>query len=173
MTEPTPTAAAAEARAAAGRLVHVWRRIMTDPRGFYADMPQAGGLREPLVFLAACAAVEGLGRVLAGHGLAALPWTVVAVVVGAFVLAAILVLVAQHLFDGRAGFEPTFRAVAYAAAPVVLAWVPRLGVLALLWACFLVVRGLERVQEMGATNAVLSAAIGVGVLLVLGIGLGG
>ena len=66
---------------------------------------------------------------------------------GGFVSAAALTLVAQHLFEGRAGFEPTFRVVAYAAAPIVLFWVPRLWVLALLYGWYLQIRGVERVNE--------------------------
>ena len=28
-----------------------WRRVVTDPRGFFAEMPLAGGLGEPMTFL--------------------------------------------------------------------------------------------------------------------------
>ena len=62
-------------------------------------------------------------------------------------LAAALTLVAQHLFEGRAGFEPVFRVVAYGSAPAVAFWVPLLGAVACLYACYLHVRGIERVQS--------------------------
>src|SRR5581483_1327725 len=148
MALPEPDALAAGARTFAA----TWQRVVTDPRGFFAEMPETGGLRDPAVFLAICAALDGLG-----HGLVTLS-------VAAGVLAALLVLVAQHLLDGHAGFEPTFRAAAYGAAPVVLAWVPRLGVLALVWAAYLTVCGVEHVQQLDRPRAALAVLIAVAVL---------
>jgi hypothetical protein len=153
--------------------VDTWRRVMSDPRGFFADMPQAGGLQEPLAFLAVCAAADAVGTLLVCWRIGAMLGTFVAVVAAAFVAAAALTLVAQHLFDGRAGFEPTFRVVAYAAAPVVFLWLPRLWVIPLLYSWYLQVRGVERVQQFDATRAVLAVAVKSAALLVLAIGLGG
>jgi len=149
--------------------VNAWKRVITDPHGFFADMPQAGGLQEPVVFLTICAAVNAIGHMLVGMNIGVLLLALAGEVLWAFIFAALLVLVAQHLFDGRAGFEPIFRVVAYAAAPTVLAWVPRLGILAMLYCWYLTVRGVERVQQFDATKAVLTVSIGViGLLLVIG-----
>lgn len=150
-----------------------WKRVVTDSRRFFAEMPEVGGLGEPLAFLAVCAGLHALGRLIVTFDVGSAAGAFVAQVVGAGVTAAVLVLVAQHLFDGRAGFEPTFRAVAYAAAPTVVAWVPRLGVLGIVYAWFLVVRGLERVQAFDAVRAALATAIGVAVSMVLLGGLAG
>src|SRR5207249_157545 len=61
------------------------------------------------------------------------------------------------------GFEATFRVVAYAAAPMVLSWLPwRLGVLAVLYGAYLTIIGLERVHAFDATRAVLTVVIGLG-----------
>ncbi|MFN8544819.1 MAG: YIP1 family protein [Candidatus Binatia bacterium] len=140
-----------------------WQRVVTDPKGFFAEMPEAGGLGEPLVFLAICAGLGALGNLVVGLNVGAAAMTVVSQVVGALLVAALFVLIAQHLFDGRAGFEPTFRAVAYAAAPLVFAWIPRLGAVAVVYSWFLMVRGLERVQSFDATRAVMTVAIGIAV----------
>ena len=146
-----------------------WRRVMTDPRGFFATMPETGGLQEPLIFLVICAALNALGHALIGvalrPALAAFLWEMVF----ALLLAVVLVLVAQNLFDGRAGFEPTMRVVAYAAAPMVFLWLPGLGVLARLYSWYLLVRGLERVDAFDAPRAVLTVAVGVAVLFVVGL----
>ena len=150
-----------------------WKRVMTDPSGFFSDMAEVGGLQEPVAFLAICLAIESLGSLLVGRGLGGAVGGFVVGIVWAFVLATLLVLVAQHLFTDRAGFEPTFRVVAYAAAPDVLAWVPRLGVLALLYGLFLAVRGIERVQGFDATRAVLTVLIGVAAVVLVGAALGG
>jgi hypothetical protein len=142
---------------------------MTDPRGFFADMPETGGLTEPLFFLAACAAINAACHLLFGIGLGGFVVLGLGQILGGFLGAALLVLVAQHLFDGRAGFEPTFRVVAYAAAPIVFLWVPRLGPLAWLYAAYLTVRGLERVQGFDTTRAVLTVLIGLIALWLTGV----
>ncbi|HEV7732530.1 MAG TPA: YIP1 family protein [Candidatus Binatia bacterium] len=150
-----------------------WRSVMTDPRAFFAGMPTVGGLNDPLVFLAICAAINAAGVLLVTWSvfatIGAFIWTVAA----GFILAAILTVVTQQLFGGRAGFEPVFRIVAYAMAPAVFFWLPRLGVLAWIYSWYLQVRGLERVQEFDATHAVLSVAVSAFVALVLGAGLRG
>ena len=88
---------------------------------------------------------------------------------GMVVIAAVMTLVTQHLFEGRAGFEPVFRAVAYGAAPSAAFWVPVLGAVAALYACFLHVRGIERVQGLDAVRAILATAIAwVATILVVG-----
>ena len=149
------------------RFTATWRRIMTDPLGFFADLPETGGLGQPTTFLALCAAANAAGHVLVGRGLGGAFAVFFGQVVSAYVASALLVLVAQHLFEGHAGFEPTLRVVAYAAAPAVFLWVPFLGALAWAYGGYLVVRGLERVQGIDTTRAVLSVLLVTGVLFVL------
>ena len=142
---------------------NTWKRVMTDPRGFFADMPEVGGLQAPLAFLGVSAVISAAGHLVMGWGLGGFLRIVLWQVLGAFVSAALYVLVAQHLFGGRAGFEATFRVVAYAAAPMVLSWLPwRLGVLAVLYGAYLTIIGLERVHAFDATRAVLTVVIGLG-----------
>ncbi len=145
---------------------------MSDPRGFFTDMPQVGGLQEPVVFLAVCSALNALGTLLVTWSLGAAIGVFVSVIVAEFVAAAALTLVGQHLFDGRAGFEPVFRVVAYAAAPIVFLWLPVLWVIALLYEWYLQVRGIERVNDFDATTAVLTVAVKSGALLLLAAALG-
>jgi hypothetical protein len=141
-------------------------------RGFFTEMPQAGGLgtaRLP----GRMRGLNALGTLLVGWHLGGAFASFIWLVVGGFVSAAALTLVAQHLFEGRAGFEPTFRVVAYAAAPIVLFWVPRLWVLALLYGWYLQIRGVERVNEFEPTPGVLTVAIKTGALILLAAGLRG
>ena len=152
--------------------VDTWRRVMSDPRGFFGDMAQVGGLQDPLLFLVGIAALNALGTLLLvwslGGAISAFIW----MIVGAFVCAAALTLVAQHLFGGHAGFEPIFRVVAYASAPLVFLWLPILWVFALLYCWYLEIRGVERVNEFEATPAVLTVAITIGVLFLIAHALG-
>src|SRR5262249_11841019 len=143
------------------------------PRSCFRARAQAGGRREPLAFLAGCAALDAVGTLLVSWRVGTVIGTFIAVIASAFVAAAALTLVAQNLFDGRAGFEPTFRVVAYATAPIVFLSVPRRSVLAPLYCCDLRVRGVERVQQFDTSRAVLAVAVKTVVLLVLAVGLRG
>jgi hypothetical protein len=161
-----------EARTAVAGFAATWRRVMTDPRGFFADMPENGGFAAPLTFLAVCAAINALGHLLLLLGPGAMIAAFVGQIIGAFVVAAAFVIVAQNLFEGRAGFEPTFRVVAYASAPSVFFWIPVLGMLAWIYAAYLTIRGLERVQRIDTTRALLTVAVGIVVVMLLGFALG-
>jgi hypothetical protein len=140
-------------------LPDTWMQVVTDPTGFYAKMPETGGLGPPTAFLAACAGIHAAGHLLLGGGFRALIGVFAVQVIATFLLAAVAVLVAQHLFNGRAGFEPTFRVLAYAAAPTVLLWLPLVGAVAALYAGYLAVRGLEKVHAFDPTRAVLTLLI--------------
>ena len=139
----------------------LWQRVVTDPLGFFAGMPETGGLQAPTIFLAICAGINALGHLLFLSGLRGMLSIFVWQLVAAFLMAALFVLIAQNLFGGRAGFEPTFRVVAYATAPLVFSWVPFVGTVAGLYAAYLMMRGIERVQVMDTTRAVLTVVVGV------------
>jgi len=158
-----------EGRSALEEFPAVWQRVVTDPNGFFAEMPQTGGLNRPALFLVVCAGINAVGHLLVFAGVRAMVSSFAWQVVGAFVLAALFVLIAQNLFDGRAGYEPTFRIVAYAWAPLVIAWVPFLGKLALIYSAYLMIRGLERIQSIDATRAVLTFLLGAAALWILGL----
>jgi len=149
-----------QARAALEGFPATWKRVVTDPHGFIADMAETGGLGEPATFLASCAALNAAGHLVIGSGVAGMVWMFVWQLIAAVVIAVLFVLVAQHLFEGRGGFEPTFRVVAYAWAPLVFYWVPVVGAIAWLYGAYLMLRGLERVQRLDTTRAVLTLLIG-------------
>jgi hypothetical protein len=153
--------------------VDTWRRVVTEPRAFFADMPHVGGLQEPLGFLAVCAALNALGVLLTGWGIGGAISAFIWFIAAGFIAAAVLTLVAQHLFAGPAGFEPLFRVVAYASAPAVFLWLPKLWIFALLYAWYLEVRGVERVNGFEPTPAVLTVAVKTGALFLIGAALAG
>jgi hypothetical protein len=148
-------------RTAQANFVQTWQRVMTDPHGFFAEMPQAGGLAEPAIFLAITAAIDAVGHLILGWGIIGMLASFVFHIVLAGIAAALFTVIAQQLFEGRAGFEPTFRVVAYSAAPLVLAWVPFVGTVAQLYAAYLAMRGIERVHGFDTTRAVLTIVLGV------------
>lgn len=153
---------------AADDFVTTWRQVVQNPVGFFATMPESGGLGEPMRFLGICAAIDAAGTLLVTWSLHATIAAAVWLLVGSIVLAAVLTLVSQHLFEGRAGFEPVFRVVAWGSAPAVAFWIPRFGGLACLYAWYLHVRGVERVQNLDAARATLATTVAwVGVWLVV------
>ena len=139
--------------------VTTWRQVVEDPGAFFATMPETGGLGEPMRFLAICAALDGAGTLLVSlsfwHALGAF----IGIIVGSALLAAALTLVTQNLFEGRQGFEPVFRVVAYGSAPAVGFWVPWLATIPCVYAWYLHVRGIERVQGLDATRAVVATTV--------------
>ncbi len=144
---------------------YVWKKVMTDPRGFFPAMSLRGGLGNPLAFAAICLAIAGAGFLLGGRGMGFAVLVVVGGVVRLFISAALLSLIARTLFEGRGDFEATFRVCAYAAAPVVLLWVPGIRYLAALYLAYLVIIGLQRAHEFDSVKAVLT----VGVTTIVGI----
>src|SRR5262245_54365386 len=147
--------------------VATWRRVVTDPNGFLADMPETGGLREPGLFLVACAAAAALVYLVRHLDLLGAIGFLVLQLLAAVVLATLLVVIAQQLFEGRAGFEATFRVVAYAWAPIVFVRFPLLGGVAVLYAAYIAVRGVELVHRIESLRAVLTVLIAAGGLAAL------
>lgn len=147
--------------------VGVWRRVTTEPRSFFQDMPLSGGLQGPLVFLVVCLAVSALGFLVIGpRGLAL--WFIVAGVLRSFVGAAILMVIARQLFAGAGDYEATYRVVAYASAPVALLWIPFIRPLVTLYSLFLLIIGLERAQGYDAVKSVLTLLLSAIALVTLG-----
>src|SRR5437867_13260966 len=93
-----------EARSAVEGFATTWRRVVTDPQGFFADMPETGGLAAPLAFLAICAAINAVGHLLLLAGMRGMVAVFVGEILGAFLASAAFVVVAQHLFAAKAGF---------------------------------------------------------------------
>jgi hypothetical protein len=141
----------------------VWRRVMSEPRRFFEDMPVTGGLQSPLIFLLLCLGISAVGFLLIGpRGLAL--WVIIVGLVRAFLGALVLMVVAQQVFSGAGDYEATFRAVAYGSAPAALIWLPFIRPLVVLYALFLIIIGLERVHTFDATKAVLTVLLSAIVL---------
>ena len=147
--------------------VGVWRRVMTEPRSFFQDMPVGGGLQQPLLFLTICLAISAIGFLVIGpRGFAI--WFILIALVRSFVAALVLMLIARQIFGGVGDYEATYRAVAYAGAPVALLWLPLIRSLVLLYVLFLLIIGLERVQGFDAVKSVLTLFLAAVAMLAIG-----
>lgn len=147
--------------------IGVWKRVVTDPRGFFQDMPIRGGIQAPLLFLVGCLVLAALGFLVVGprgFGLALVFWGAVR----SFLYAVVFMLVARNIFAGVGDFEASYRVVAYASAPLALMWLPLVGPLTFLYMIFLVIVGLERVNGFDAVKSVLTVLLASVVVVAVG-----
>lgn len=151
----------------------VWKKLMTDPQGFFLAMPLTGGLMNPLVFAILCLFIAGIGFLVSGYGLHLTVTLILLGVVRLFLGAALLLLIAGKLFEGRGDYEASFRALAYATAPVVLLWVPLVKYVAALYIAYLLIIGLQRAHGFDSVKAVLTVVVTMMVGFFLALSLGG
>ncbi|GHA19097.1 hypothetical protein GCM10008090_31090 [Arenicella chitinivorans] len=159
------------------------KKIITDPVGFYRNMPQTGGFVDPILFVVCMGLVTAvIGFVLNIIGLAkfntmmggaigfgmliGLP---IMFVIGSFIGAAILFVI-WKLMGSQKNYEVAYRATAYttALAPIAsaLSIIPYVaGIVKTLWSCFLLYTASVEVHELKAQTAKIVfgifAALGV------------
>lgn len=141
--------------------LRLWKKIVTDPHAFYREMPPSGGLDKPLFFLGICGAIYLLLRIIVAETMILATLSFFLVVLAYVLGPGILMLVAQTLFQGEGDFEGTMRVCAYAGACLVFAWLPYLGVLAFIYAFYLIFVGTERIHNLDSTKAALTVLISV------------
>jgi hypothetical protein len=137
----------------------VWKKVMTDPQGFFLAMPLTGGLMNPLLFAALSLMFAGVGFMVSGNGGRLAVLILLGGIVRLFIGAALLLLIAHRLFEGKGDYEATFRTCAYAAAPVVFLWVPGVRYLAVLYSGYLVIIGLQWAQRFDSVKAALTVVL--------------
>jgi len=138
----------------------IWKKIVTDPQGFYQEMPSSGGFENPLIFLGICALIYFILIVVVGglaEGLNSLFLLFLTYIFGP----GILMLASQFLFHGEGDYEGTLRVCAYAGACLAMAWVPALGVFAYLYSFYLIFLGTEKVHKLDTTKAAIATLVAV------------
>jgi hypothetical protein len=149
-------------------LMDTVRKIITDPAGFFREMPTSGGLADPVVFMVSMgvaagiihALLEMLGLGVTGSfrmALASIIFIPIAAVIGGFIGAAILFVIWKAL-GSQQPFEVSFRCMAYSMAitPIttVLGAVPYIGsILGLVWMTYLLVNASVEVHGIQAKTA--------------------
>ena len=139
------------------------KRVITDPVGFFNDMPTRGGFVDPLVFMASMGVVVGViqailslsGLGLGGSILAALFSVILSpilfTIIG-FVITFILYCI-WNVMGSRESFETAFRCGAYctAIAPAVtlIRVIPYVGsILGLAWTMYLLIVASTKVHNI-------------------------
>jgi len=151
--------------------------VLFSPRSFYLNFKVEGPIREPAAFVLLVGAVSGiLGAALAlstnllfgdldagdlraaviDAGLFALLSPV-----GAGVVAGVYLLSIRTFVGKVAGFREVYRIAAYAAAALVLAWIPILGAFAFTYALIVLMGiGIQSVYRTTFLTTVVTAVVG-------------
>ena len=169
-----------------GSFVAATRRVLLDPKGFFADVRREDSLAGPVVYTVVChllavllAGVYDFGRAAATGTLGGIsvvgyegaagalvwvlwllglsvPYALVTLVIGAGVYHLLLLL-----FAGRrnAGFGATLRVTGYLSAISLLLWLPVLGLLAGLWGVWINATGLGELHPTTTARALAVAII--------------
>ena len=155
----------------------VIRTVLFTPRSFYLNFKVEGSLKEPAAFVLLVGAVSGiLGAVLAlstnllfGNLDAGDLWAAVidAVLfalllpVGVGVVAGVYLLSIRTFVGRVSSFTEVYRMAAYAAAALVLAWIPVLGAFAFTYALIVLMGlGIHSVYGSSFLTTVVTAVVG-------------
>ncbi len=157
-------------------------KVITNPVGFYRDMPKTGGFIEPLIFAVVLGLVSGvitailsifsLGSVASfWMGLAFIIYYPIMVAIGSFIGAAILFII-WKIMGSQEPYETAYRCVAYASAiapiTVLLQIIPYIGsILGLAWYLYLMVVASTEVHKIVQKTALMVFGI-IFILLAIG-----
>jgi hypothetical protein len=157
--------------------VTVIRTVLFSPRSFYLNFKVEGPMKEPAAFVLVVGAVSGvLGATLAlstnllfgdldaGDLQAAVIDAVAFALlspVGVVVVAGVYLLSIRTFVGKVSGFREVYRMAAYAAAALVLAWIPVLGAFAFTYALIVLMGiGIHSVYETTFLTTVVTAVVG-------------
>jgi hypothetical protein len=157
--------------------VAVIRTVLFSPRSFYVNFKVEGPLKEPAAFVLLVGAVCGIlgaavalstnllfGDLDAGDlRAAALDALLFALLspVGVGVVAGIYLLSIRTFVGKVSGFKEVYRMAAYAAAALVLAWIPVLGAFAFSYALIVLMGiGIQSVYGTTFMTTVVTAVVG-------------
>lgn len=173
-----------------GSFISTVRNVLFNPVGFFRAVPRRGNFVNPLIFAAICALISGLLSGIIGFLFALIGGDVVSAIlglIGAIILTPIVTVIGLFIGAGiyhllvlllvrpsNAGFEATFRVVAYSSVLALVSWlaaIPILGILiglvVLVYAIFLYVVGIREVHATTTGRAALVVLIPTAVILLL------
>jgi hypothetical protein len=143
-----------------------FRSIITMPTDFFDNMPIDDSLKDSVIFVGAIAGIAGLGQIIVTAKPMMGVQYAIAYFAMSFVSGGILLLLSRGL-GGKGNFSNTYRAFAYASAPMVVFWIPILGFIAGLYSLFLLRLSLERVHDL--TSQRIFAVIGIYAVTMIGV----
>jgi hypothetical protein len=162
-------------------IIELAKKIITEPREFFEQMPRHGGYSEPLIFITVMGGIAGLiaaalSFVSSGHlgsmsfGMTSIILLPVVAIVGCYIASAIMFVI-WKLMGSREDYEASFRCVAYSYViiPVVVlaSVIPYVGtLLANLWWFWLVYIATLTVHKLESQKSAIVLGIIAAVLLI-------
>jgi hypothetical protein len=157
--------------------VAVIRTVLFSPRSFYVNFKVEGPLKEPAAFVLLVGTVSGIlgaalalssnllfGDLDAGDLRAAVVDAVLFALlspVGVGVVAGVYLLSIRTFVRKMSGFREVYRMAAYAAAALILAWIPVLGAFAFTYALIVLMGiGIHSVYGTSFLTTVVTALVG-------------
>ena len=157
--------------------VAVIRTVLISPRSFYLSFKVEGPLKEPAAFVLLVGAVSGFlgaalalssnllfGNLDAGDLRAAVVDAVAFALlspIGVGVVAGVYLLSIRTFVGKMSGFREVYRMAAYAAAALILAWIPVLGAFAFTYALIVLMGiGIQSVYGTTFLTTVVTAVVG-------------
>jgi hypothetical protein len=158
------------------------RAVVLRPVDFFRGILRRGDLINPLIFAIICYEVSailggllrvaGIGATNQGVGgfLGTIIFAPILAAIGLFIGAGILHLLVMLIVGSRnAGFEATFRVVAYSAVTGLVSWIPFIGGLLSLYGIYLGIVGIREVHNTTTGKAALVVLIPAAVIILLGL----
>lgn len=131
-----------------------FKQIVASPNEFFSNLPQEDGIKHAAIFYAAIWAVNVGGTLIVTMRPGQALMTLVVDLCFALVWTGYVHWVSK-LMGGNRGFPQTFRAMSFASAPLVFAWLPLINLIAGAYTFYLMTLGLERVQELPSKRAMV------------------
>ena len=157
-----------------------FRRILTDPTGFYRQMPHSGGFADPLIFILIMAFAAGLLMAIVSlfgvgfigaltAGFAAIITLPIAALISSFIGAAIMFVIWKLMGSSRS-YETAYRCICYASAiyPIVVlvGLIPYLGaIVGVAGGIYLLIIASVEVHELPRKSVLIVLGILGGVML--------
>ena len=132
------------------------KKVLTDPEGFYSEMPKEGGYQEPLTFAAINFAIAGLllgivAVLLSGIGPSFIVIVPIFMVIGGIVklfIIGIILLIFFKILGGSGSYEGTVRILSYSSVVLVFVWIPIIGWIISLYGIWLIIVGGKHVHNL-------------------------
>lgn len=172
--------------------VQTIKRVMLRPVDFFNDLTIGGGFNRPLIFYLLVAEIQALAQFvwqmlgvvpqmqnrpesILGIGMVGFGSLLVLILYPIFLTVVLFIgsglnhLCLVAVKAGSRGFEGTFRVVAYANAPMVLAVVPGIGpLIGALWTLVCTFMGFKIVHRTTSTRVLLAILLPLIVIMILG-----
>jgi hypothetical protein len=150
--------------------IETWKEVIQRPSDFYRRMPTTGGYVDPLTFAAISYVIYGLFSGIFRSGMfgasgfsisAALATAIMTPILGIiflFIGAAIFYAIYKVL-GGTGSYEGTVRFISYASAPMVLSWIPLIGLIAGIYGIYLYIVGGMSVHNVSMGKSAIAVLL--------------